>query len=178
MANLSLNPRQVQDHIKSISKDLFKRMSLRVLWQGSGDTKRAKRHLCGRLRHAFHAQVKKWESAQLLETRLFDLSLWVFTQRPSGLSPAIEFHNLIQFILSVEILSMKQATRRGEMNGIGKGEEGKKQAKKMSARPGIVSSKGGNFRNSLGWPRSNPVDQFLEAYRVFQRIVNSELKLY
>lgn len=57
------------------------------------------------------------------------------------------------------------------MNGTGKGEEGKKQAKKVSARPGILSPKGGNFRNSLGRPRSNPVNQLQEAYRVFQRIV-------
>lgn len=71
------------------------------------------------------------ESAQLLETLPFDLSFWDFIQPSLRLPPAIEFHNLIQFALSVVILSMKQTVGRGENEGGGERRR-RKEARKES----------------------------------------------
>lgn len=58
-----------------------------------------------------------------METLLFDLSFLDFTQPPLCLSPIIEFHNLIQFALSVVILGMLQTIGSGKLKELGKGEE-------------------------------------------------------
>lgn len=59
------------------------------------------------------------------------------------------------------------------MKGVEKGEEGKKQEKKVFARLGTLSWKGENSRNSLGWPYSIPLNRLKDVYlhRLFQIIV-------